>query len=335
MRLRVVFTGLNCIRWLLLAAPPFCLTACNNPDAPRAVGTLEWNRIELVAEAAEPVVAIHKKEGDALTAGDVILELDASRLKAQLFSLQAARDQAAARVAELERGPRVERINESRARVTGAKKSLEIRQRELLRVSDLERKKLSSPEALDLANARQNEAYTEVERAQAELDELLAGTTDEELDQARSALQHAQAMHDELAITVDRMTVRAPVPGQLDDLPYKIGERPAVNNVVAVMLGGALPYARVYVPETVRVHITPGTAAQVFIDGIEQPFAGKVRKISSDPAFTPFYALTEYDRGRTSYVAEVDLAAPDRQLPAGVPVEVVFDIKVNGPGQTP
>jgi HlyD family secretion protein len=131
------------------------------------------------------------------------------------------------------------------------------------------------------------------------------------------------------------MTVRAPVPGQLDDLPYKIGERPAVNNVVAVMLGGALPYARVYVPETVRVHITPGTAAQVFIDGIEQPFAGKVRKISSDPAFTPFYALTEYDRGRTSYVAEVDLAAPDRQLPAGVPVEVVFDIKVNGPGQTP
>jgi HlyD family secretion protein len=50
---------------------------------------------------------------------------------------------------------------------------------------------------------------------------------------------------------------------------------------------------------------------------------GVVRFVSADAAFTPYYALTQEDRSRLSYLAEIDL--PDdaaRDIPSGVPVQV-------------
>jgi HlyD family secretion protein len=65
--------------------------------------------------------------------------------------------------------------------------------------------------------------------------------------------------------------------------------------------------------------------ARVRVDGAEEPFAARVRSVSSDAAFTPFHALTERDRGRLVFLAEVDLEGEAaRALPSGVPVEVEF-----------
>ncbi|GAG92015.1 unnamed protein product, partial [marine sediment metagenome] len=45
--------------------------------------------------------------------------------------------------------------------------------------------------------------------------------------------------------------------------------------------------------------------------------------------FTPYFALTEHDRSRLSYLAEVDV--PDASsLPSGVPLEVDFPVHVSG-----
>ena len=110
-----------------------------------------------------------------------------------------------------------------------------------------------------------------------------------------------------------------------DALPYKAGERPSPGAVVAVLLGGTAPYARVYIPEPLRVHIAPGRAAKVMIDGKPQPFAARVRSVSQEATFTPYFALTERDRSRLSYVAEIVLTDPTTSaLPAGVPVRVTF-----------
>ena len=41
-------------------------------------------------------------------------------------------------------------------------------------------------------------------------------------------------------------------------------------------------------------------------------------------AFTPYFALTERDRGRLSYLAKIDITENRERLPDGVPVEVEF-----------
>ena len=67
----------------------------------------------------------------------------------------------------------------------------------------------------------------------------------------------------------------------------------------------------------------PGGQLDVRIDGNDQTFEGTVRWVSTDATFTPYFALTEHDRSRLSYLADVDV--PDAaSLPSGVPLEVDF-----------
>ncbi|MND04156.1 hypothetical protein D3C83_243040 [compost metagenome] len=51
-----------------------------------------------------------------------------------------------------------------------------------------------------------------------------------------------------------------------------------------------------------------------------------MRFVSSEAAYTPYYSLTEHDRSRLAYRAEVDLELDDaaQALPAGVPVSIDF-----------
>jgi HlyD family secretion protein len=50
-----------------------------------------------------------------------------------------------------------------------------------------------------------------------------------------------------------------------------------------------------------------------------------VRYVASEASFTPYYALTQRDRSRFSYVAEIPLVEEAaRELTTGLPVEADF-----------
>jgi HlyD family secretion protein len=302
------------------------VAGCQRNTVLEVVGTLEWDRIELTAEAAEPIVSIAVREGERVQADQVILRQDTRRAQAQLDQAQARLAQQAARLAELQRGPRAERIMQARAQLGGAAGSLASARHELDRVRPLVQQQLLSPQDLDRAQAAYDTALAAHGAAQAALQELETGTTAEELDQAVAARDAAAAAVRELAVNLDRLTVRAPRDGLVDDLPLESGERPQPGAVVAVLLAGDAPYARVYLPEPLRARVTAGSAAMVHVDGINAPFRGRVRRVSADPAFTPYYSLTEHDRSRLSYLTEVELdGAAARELPAGIPLQVNFD----------
>ena len=94
---------------------------------------------------------------------------------------------------------------------------------------------------------------------------------------------------------------------------------------VAVLLADGLPYARVHIPAAIRAGVQPGTRALLRVDGIDRTFEGRVRHVSGEAAFTPYFALTRRDRGRLSYAAEIDFSEDAAAaLPSGVPVEVSF-----------
>jgi HlyD family secretion protein len=290
-----------------------------------AVGTLERERVDLVAEASEPIVEIAVREGDRVEAGALLVRLDERRLAAEARRAEALAGQARARLAELERGPRAERIAEARARLEGAERGLEVRGREYARAAALAERAVESEANLDLLRGRRDEAQALRDQARAALDELLEGTTDEELDQARSALAAAEAALAEARVRLERLAVRAPRPGVIDALPFELGDRPPAGATLATLLAEGAPYARVYVPAPLRARLSPGAAAEVRVEGRSETYRGRLRSLSHDPAFTPYFALTERDRSRLAYVAEVDLVeAAAAELPSGVPVEARF-----------
>jgi HlyD family secretion protein len=299
------------------------LTACErNKDAP-LVGTLERDRIEIIAEEAEPILSLEVRQGDHVEMGQVLARQETAVAAARIAQANAQLDEARHKLTELERGARKETIAEARARVAAAKAAAERDDRELTRSEELVKQRLVSQSQLDQARAAKNASDASKHEADAALAELLNGTRIEQLDQARAAVAAAESAKKELEITDARLILRATRSGVVDALPFKAGERPPKGTPVVVILADTPAFARVYVPEPRRAAIKPRVAAEIHVDGVEQPLKGFVRWVASDAAFTPYYALTQRDRSRLAFLAEVEVTDERvRDMPAGVPVEV-------------
>ena len=304
------------------------LAACNNADDTFMVGTLERDRVEVKVESNEPIIAIHVQDGQMLKAGDLILEQDPARLEDVLAQQIALRDQAAARLAELERGPRPESIREARAQLESAQATTRNAMDNLARAQEVFDRGLSNQSTLDRVTTRWETATAAGKAASESLERLLNGTTVEELQQAVAALKASEAAVSRIQLDMDRLQIFAPIDGMLDKRLYQLGERPQPGATVAVILDSARTYARIYVPEPLRASVQPGERLAVRIDGDNRTITGTVRWVSADASFTPYFALTEHDRSRLSYLAEVDVPQA-AQIPSGVPLQVDFPASVS------
>ncbi len=299
------------------------LVACERTEeTQRIVGQLESDRIEISAEVSEPILERAIIEGQRVERGQLLIRQDTSRIETAIAEAKAYELQTRARLDELIRGPRKEQILAARASVRGGQHELEFAETNLVRAEQLLTQKLASPEVRDRARAARDAAQASLENFEARLEELLSGTTREELRQAEEGVRQAGARLAALQIDFERHSAFAPAAGVVDSLLFEVGERPVPGQPMAILLSGAQVYARVFIPEAMRVLVGPGTNARVFVDGLDQPFAGRVRWVASEAAFTPYFALTEHDRGRLSFAAKVDILGSDRRLPDGVPVEV-------------
>lgn len=297
----------------------------------RLVGQLESDRIELTAEVSEPIVERAVVEGDVVTAGQVIIRQDTGRVLSRMAEAEATLQQTRARHDELVRGPRRELILAAQASVRGAQKELSFRETDLARAEEVFARQLAAPELRDRALVARDSAKANLENLEARLSELLTGTTTEELRQAEESVRQAEARAQSIQIDLERHTAVAPTDGVIDSLLFEPGERPAPGQPMAILLSGDQAYARVYIPESIRVHVKPGTKARVFVDGLDESLSGRVRWVASESAYTPYFALTERDRGRLSYAAKVDILDASERLPDGVPVEV--ELILGNPGE--
>ena len=309
---------------LPLMAAILSLSACSN-DGERllAMGTLERDRLELTAESNERIVAIAVREGERVAAGTELVRQEAGTMEPRLVQARAAVAEAEQRLEEFVSGPRAREIDEARASLSGAESTLRTQTQEYARVESLVAKKLVSASELDRAQAARDQARASRDQAAAALKLLREGTRSEQLAQARSAVDQQRALLAQLEVSAARYLVRAPRAGLVEALPYKQGERPPTGAPLVVMLADGIPYARVYVPEPLRTAFRAGAAVTVTIDGVSGSLHGRVRYVSAEASFTPYYSLTQKDRSRLSFLAEIDIDDPHAAgLPVGIPVQV-------------
>jgi HlyD family secretion protein len=296
------------------------LLSCSRGAPEALLGTLEWDQVRVLAETSEPVVSLEVTEGEAVKAGQVLLRLDPRRTDAELAGARAEVQRAQAQLAELQHGARPETVAAQRAQLSRAEsdlanaRSVQARNAQLFRSGGIARSQM------DEADHLLQSAQAAHRAAQAQLTELLRGTRPEQLDQALALLAAAQATLQRRELTRERLDVRAPRDGRVDALPFRLGDQPAPGATLITLLAGDAPYARVWVPERLRAAMSPGQRVRVQVDGVDQAFDAVVRSVRSEPAFTPYYALSGDDAARLSYRAELVLEGEAaRHLPAGLP----------------
>jgi HlyD family secretion protein len=289
------------------------------------LGQLQSERIEVVAESNEPIIAIDVREGDTVSAGASLLRQDATRLKARRAGMQAEIERTLAVLSEQHEGVRAEARVVAQARLDAVRVELALTQKTLERVQELRKKQLASQESADVAERNRQAALAQVAVLEAQLNEMDAGTRSQQIAQTEAQLVAQRAQDRLLEIDEERLVSRAGVAARVDSLPFEVGERPRVGDVVAVLLTGLQPLARVYIPETVRAQIDIGTSLVVSVDGVAEPLQATVLRVDSEATFTPYFALSEQDRGRLSYLAELAIDSRGARLPEGVPVQVSLE----------
>lgn len=308
---------------ILLLPVLFLLASCEEQPL-QAVGQLESDRIELVAEFSEVITTINVTEGDSIQAGAIVLGQDTARIDLRIEEAQANIRRIEAVLAEQLSGPRTETIDAAKANLSAAQIERDYRENELERLAGLRIRNLTSVETVDSAENFLNAAGARIELVSAQLAELEAGTRSEQIEQTNGQLAQASAQLASLQLDRQRLLITSITGGIVDSLLFEIGERPRTGDVVAVLLSGEQPYARLYIPEPIRVQIRQGSQLQIAVDGLPGTLTGTVRRIASEATFTPYFALNERDRTRLSYVAEVSLPTLAERLPDGIPVQVVF-----------
>jgi HlyD family secretion protein len=253
-----------------------------------------------------------------------VLEQDTARIDLRIEESQASIRRIEAVLAEQMSGPRTETIDAAKANLNAAQIERDYRANELERLAGLRARNLTSVETVDSAENFLNAAGARIELVNAQLAELEAGTRAERIEQTHGQLAQVHAQLAGLQLDKQRLLVTSTTGGIVDSLLFELGERPRTGDVVAVLLSGDQPYARLYIPEPMRVQVRVGSQLQIAVDGLPGTLTGTVRRIASEATFTPYFALNERDRTRLSYVAEVGLPTQSQRLPDGVPVQAVF-----------
>jgi len=250
-------------------------------------GTIEVDEAHVAPRMGGRVEKIFAREGQALKAGDVIVQLDAAELPAQR-DLARAQVQAAMRDVESQEA------------------QLQFLRADAKRQQELLRNKTVSPNEAERAASASNAQEKAVEGAQMRV------------AQAKANLASIETQ-------LNEMKVVAPGDSILEILSVKVGDVLAPNREVATLIVPNYLWVRVYVPEPWLGHIKIGDEVSARVDGWpNESFKGVVEQINRQAEFTPRNVQTVEDRIRQVFGVKVRLENRDDKLRAGMSADVTF-----------
>jgi HlyD family secretion protein len=295
----------------LLALALWACACAPSSKTTRVSGTIETDEVHVASRYGGRVEKLFVGEGDTLTSGQLIAELDAAELRAM-------RDNAAATLAEWEAGPRREEIAAARSDWEAMAAELDFARADEKRSRDLFATKTITESERDRAVTRVSSLEKSTAAAKSRYELLLAGTRPERLAQARARLAEIDAQLREMRIV-------APTNCVVEVLSVKVGDVLAPHREAATLLLTQHLWVRVYVPEPWLGHIHLNAAVKVRVDSFpDKEFGGRVEQISRSAEFTPRNVQTVDERIKQVFGVKIALPNPEDQLRAGMSADVIF-----------
>lgn len=251
------------------------------------------------------ITSVQVKEGDRVSAGDILytiddreaaftlaqLEAEATRLRAEM-----AREETRVGLATSKAGSEVAARRAGTvsavASVEAARSNLEIAQRDYDRTKDLFDRGLMPQSNLDQAKNVLDTRAQALRRAQAEQETAAADQRtasiagqevrliDYELTVLRAALDQAEARVDAQKVVVEQHTIRSPIDGVVDELFFDNGEHSLRGYRMALLHDPDAVWVSANIKETDIRHVRPSAPVQVRADSDpSHPIAGRVTRV--------------------------------------------------------
>jgi RND family efflux transporter MFP subunit len=217
------------------------------------------------------------EEGDRVTTGQPLAQLDTQNLLTHKRQLEAQKAEAEARLLELERGARQEDIAAAQAEVRDFENQLRLQEQQRSRREFLYAEGAISREQLDEFAFGAETLEARLDRAKSNLDELLNGTRPEQVAAQRAVVQQFEASIADLDVDLSKSTLKAPFDGLVAGRQVDEGVVVGAGQSVVRLVENEAPEARIGMPETAARRLQPGTPVTVNL-GTEQ-YAATVKSV--------------------------------------------------------
>ncbi len=307
----------------------------------------------LTFESTGRIREVFVSEGDRVTEGQPLMRLETTSLEQAVEQAALNLERAEVQLAQVKAGPTDAEIAAAEASVSSAKASYaqvkdgtsEVQLAQLKAEMDLaakeveqaqgnyqragenvrvglqlqdatltyEQAKLAYEIALDVDNNDLTSAWSNVEQAQADLDALLASSTEEEIEDAELTVQSAELALEMAQRQLADATLIAPFDGVVTDIGLDVGEMASGAAVVVVADLETLE-VEITLDEIDIIELSEGQAAEMDVealDGVVIP--GEVVKIAP---------TGETSSGVVLYPVTVQLAEAPAAVHAGMTVDV-------------
>lgn len=178
---------------------------------------------------------------------------------------------------------------------------------------------------VDAAETQYRAAEAAVQMAQAQLDALRAGATEEEIAAVEAQVGQAQTALDTLMVLRDKLTIVAPIGGLVLERSINEGEL-ATPGATLLTLGDLDDVTlTIYVPENKLGHVFIDQQVEVRVDSFpERIFTGTVVAIAHEAEFTPRNVQTQEERVNMVFAVDVSIPNPDHALKPGLPADATI-----------
>src|SRR4030088_2758450 len=252
----------------LLVAGALIYSVRRSGSAATIIGVVRATEVRVEPEVNGQLVLIGVEKGTYVHAGDVLAQLSAVELTAQVDQARAALASAIANRNNVYAGVRRDQVDSLKAAISKASARLDYVQAQLTRTSTLARQSFESQQSLDQAENEVASARADVAEAQANYDAAVAGPTREERAIADVQVQAAAAAVTVLERRLDKMVLRAPADGVVTVIAAEVGENVRAGQPILVVEAAGRQWLSFNVREDHLNRLSMGETASVMRNGL-------------------------------------------------------------------
>lgn len=292
-------------------------------------GRIEATDTDIATRAGGRVKEVLVREGDDVTAGQVLVIMDTATLDADLARAQSQVRQArqASTTADALLAQRQQAVVTASAVVAQRQSQLSLANKQWQRTQELVNKGFLPPQKLDEAQAQVQSAQAGLSAAQSQVAEARTAitTTASQQIEAQSAIETTLAQVKRIQADINDATLRAPRAGRVQVRAAQPGEVLSPGGRVLSMVDLRDVYMTFFLPETAAGRVAIGSEARLVLDAAPQfVIPAKVSFVASVAQFTPKTVETAVERQKLMFKvrAHIDPALLDRyrsQVKTGMP----------------
>ncbi len=285
-------------------------------------GNVDIREVQLAFRVPGRLQRMLFDEGDPVSAGELVAEMDPQPYRDALAVAVARVQQANANLEKLKTGTRPQEVARAQAAVQEAQAAYDNAESDLKRQSGLLETGAASEKVRDAARARRDEMSARLAAAKQALGLAREGFRAEDITAGQADLAAATAQKAIIETQLDDTKLLAPSSGTLISRIHEPGSMLATGMPVYSLSLRDPVYVRAYVDELQLGKIAPGMKVTIATDSSDTVYQGKIGFISPRAEFTPRSVETTALRTDLVYRLRIVVSNGDEGLRQGMPVTV-------------